>query len=233
MKNSSLSKTIAKGLREQFDPTRIKTFIPHVRRALAALEGGDTNLADEWLDTASAYAPTAEIKISIIEAKRIMWKCGGCLEAETLLKTVLNVARGLSGSQGKFSGLPQPHLPYRLTLRGKIIASFATSGELEKAYDDFDIHHKDFNRLAKEYPAQPKKQSIVEIIADGLDNAQPGKKGFGIEHLRAVNLANSAPDLLAALDDLGAAIEKGDPEEIATLWLFHSKVTIARARGEN
>lgn len=41
--------------------------------------------------------------------------------------------------------------------------------------------------------------SIVEIIADGLDNAIPGKKGWGAEHQRAANLADAAPRMLTLL----------------------------------
>ena len=42
--------------------------------------------------------------------------------------------------------------------------------------------------------------TITEIIAAGFD-AAGGGEGFGTEHLKAVTLANAAPELLASLKD--------------------------------
>lgn len=47
--------------------------------------------------------------------------------------------------------------------------------------------------------------TLVEIIADGIDASGDGR-GFGVEHLKAVNLANAAPDLLAAAEALIEAL---------------------------
>lgn len=68
-------------------------------------------------------------------------------------------------------------LPYRLTLRGKIIASFATSGELEKAYDDFYNTRADVGTLTKEFPAERggksvQVASVLSCAADTLDAFQ-------------------------------------------------------------
>jgi len=43
------------------------------------------------------------------------------------------------------------------------------------------------------------KESICSIIADGLDAFTDGR-GFSGKHKRAVDMANAAPDLLAALE---------------------------------
>lgn len=52
-------------------------------------------------------------------------------------------------------------------------------------------------------PPTTKTPTIAEIIADGLDASVDGR-GFGIEHLRATRLANSAPAMLKALNNLQA-----------------------------
>jgi hypothetical protein len=50
-------------------------------------------------------------------------------------------------------------------------------------------------------------------------------------HIRALNLAATAPDLLATLQAIGGAIEDGDPQEIADQW-HHAKATIVKATEE-
>jgi hypothetical protein len=52
-----------------------------------------------------------------------------------------------------------------------------------------------------------------------------GEKDMGNAHLAA------APDLLAALQAIGGAIEDGDPQEIADQW-HHAKATIVKATEE-
>lgn len=52
-------------------------------------------------------------------------------------------------------------------------------------------------------PTHTKEPTITEIIADGLDASVDGR-GFGIEHLRATRLANAAPAMLKALNNLQA-----------------------------
>ena len=46
------------------------------------------------------------------------------------------------------------------------------------------------------------KPTIVELIAEGLDYTDPSEGGFSIKHMRACQLANAAPELLAALKAL-------------------------------
>ena len=52
-------------------------------------------------------------------------------------------------------------------------------------------------------------RSIVEIIAEGLDECVDGK-GWGREHQRAADLADAAPELLEALVEL-LAVDDIDP----------------------
>lgn len=95
--------------------------------------------------------------------------------------------------------------------------------------------------------AREKKHTVLAVRPDlhaKLKSTKPpgytlaGYVDFLIEkalenprHIRALNLAATAPDLLDTLQAIGGAIEDGDPQEIADQW-HHAKATIVKATKE-
>jgi hypothetical protein len=110
-------------------------------------------------------------------------------------------------------------LPYRLTLRGKIIASFATSGELEKAYDDFYNTRADVGTLTKEFPAEKplrwysKTSNRGSAHEQGLIISENTGDNITVSYdPKHAPLLAAAPELLAAG---GTLLENFIPKEIA------------------
>jgi len=85
------------------------------------------------------------------------------------------------------------------------------------------------------------EKSVVLVIADGIDASTDGR-GFTGEHKKACDLANAAPDMLAALEDalkLVRIARQHFPKSIKNRDTFTLELTcatigkaIAKARGE-
>ena len=74
--------------------------------------------------------------------------------------------------------------------------------------------------------------SIVEIIAEGLDQSASDGNGLGQKHFKVCKLANAAPDLLAALTEITEhAAKYGAAPFSATLMFGRAKAAIAKAEG--
>lgn len=59
--------------------------------------------------------------------------------------------------------------------------------------------------------------SVVAVIADGLDASTDGR-GWNIDHQRAADLANAAPEMLALLKFMAEYFEKGNRPSPSALW---------------
>jgi len=77
------------------------------------------------------------------------------------------------------------------------------------------------------------EKRITEIIADGLDAAVDGR-GWGIEHTEASRVADAAPELLAALEQILACVDRpgGSIRTITPEAIIASRAAIAKAKGE-